>query len=209
MSKNVKSRKVKEGPPKRRTYGVICADPPWSFGDKLRMSDVKRGADAHYTTMSVADIATLPVNEWAAKDAVLALWFPGSFFEEICAVARSWGFKPKQIVTWLKGENTSDAGLRLAFGMGRQFRSCTEFVLIATKGSPQPDAKNQRNFILHKAMPHSQKPEKLQDMLDVMYPKATKLEMFARRARKGWKCVGLESPDTAADLTTWKPPRLK
>ena len=56
-------------------YRVICADPPWSFEDKLRMRGtvgVRRSAEAHYATMKLADIIALPVGEIAADDAVLA-----------------------------------------------------------------------------------------------------------------------------------------
>jgi len=39
---------------------------------------------------------------------------------------------------------------------------------------------------------HSAKPEDLQDSLDIMFPKGNKLELFARRIRKDWVCLGDE-----------------
>lgn len=33
-------------------YRVIVADPPWSFGDRLQMSGVKRGAESNYSTLT-------------------------------------------------------------------------------------------------------------------------------------------------------------
>ena len=38
----------------RQPYGVLCADPPWKFGDSL--PGPKRGAQKHYDVMSVEDI---------------------------------------------------------------------------------------------------------------------------------------------------------
>lgn len=54
-------------------FRVIVADPPWSFSDKLTMSDVARGADANYEgVLPLKDIMTLPVESWA-EDAALCL----------------------------------------------------------------------------------------------------------------------------------------
>ena len=49
-----------------------------------------------------------------------------------------------------------------------------------------------------KALPHSAKPEGIQDSLEKMYA-GPYLEMFARRDRAGWYCVGNEAPDTMGE----------
>lgn len=186
-------------------YRVIVADPPWSFSDKLTMSNVARGAEANYGTMSMADIAALPVGDWALPDALLAMWCPSSLFVDGLSIAQAWGFTPKQIFTWVK-TSKSEAGL--AFGMGRYFRNCTEHAIIATRGklTKLMDGKGERCASLSPALPHSQKPEALQDSLERMLHGGPYLEMFARRSRPGWTCVGNECPDTPGqDIRAWKP----
>jgi N6-adenosine-specific RNA methylase IME4 len=86
----------------------------------------------------------------------------------------------------------------LAFGMGRLFRQTHEVCLIGTRGKPYKYLKNKSQRSVHFApvLKHSSKPEALQDMLDKMFPRVKKLELFARRDRKGWTCVGLECPST-------------
>jgi N6-adenosine-specific RNA methylase IME4 len=108
-------------------FDVIVADPPWQFSDKLTMSDVKRGAEANYQgVLDLAAICELPVKRVAADNALLALWCPSSMIADGLDVMRAWGFEQKQIYTWLKGS----AADKLAFGMGRYFRGCTEHALI-------------------------------------------------------------------------------
>ena len=47
---------------------------------------------------------------------------------------------------------------------------------------------------LHVNEKHSKKPEDLQESLELMFPSYTdRLELFARRERPGWTCVGNES----------------
>jgi N6-adenosine-specific RNA methylase IME4 len=129
-----------------------------------------------------------------------------------------WGFAHKQIYTWVKlGKNEASLSLdaaekaKLAFGMGRYFRGCSEHALIGTRGkvSKHIQARAERSVILHPALPHSQKPESLQTSLMRMLP-GPYLEMFARRQRAGWVCVGDECPTTIGqDIRTWKSPRVK
>ncbi len=183
-------------------FSVIVADPPWSFSDKLKMSDVARGAEANYKTMLTMDIARLPVESWCAADTILALWVPSSLLEDGLLVMGMWGFQQKQIWSWLK---TTKDGEKLAFGMGYHFRGCTEHALIGTRGKPKALNRSQRNAVCLPSMVHSQKPEALQDALELMYS-GPYLELFARRIRPGWTCVGNECPSTPGqDIREWSP----
>lgn len=84
-----------------------------------------------------------------------------------------------------------------AFGMGRLFRQTHEVCLVginSTKIYKQLKDKSQRSVSIQPATKHSKKPEDLQDRLDKMFPSTdlNRLEMFARRVRPGWTCVGNE-----------------
>jgi len=89
----------------------------------------------------------------------------------------------------------------LDFNMGRLFRQTHEVCLLGVRGKVYDHLKNRSQRSVHFAMnlKHSAKPEQLQDMLDVMFPRCKKLELFARRDRDGWKCVGLECPSTKGE----------
>lgn len=89
----------------------------------------------------------------------------------------------------------------LAFGMGRTFRQTHEICLIGTRGKINSKLKNrsQRSVYFWPITKHSEKPDGLQDMLDKMFD-GRKLEMFARRVRPEWECVGLECPSSGEDI---------
>jgi N6-adenosine-specific RNA methylase IME4 len=198
-------------------FQVIVADPPYAFSDKLTMSAVKRGADAQYQgTLNQAAILALPVNQVAEKDSVLALWVPSTHLAEGMNIMKAWGFTYKQNKIWVKikiaksvekllkkrdPKQPFDMNEILGFGMGRLFRQTHEICLIGTKGkiSKQLKNKSQRSVDLHPLMPkqvgkdsHSQKPETLQDELEIMFPGASNLELFARRERDKWITLGNE-----------------
>ena len=206
---------------------VIVADPPYSFSDKLTMSDVKRGSASNYSTMTVKELEELDVKSIVANDAVLALWVPSSLLVEGISIMKAWGFIPKQTHIWVKTKKepfkeiikvigrfaqgraglfnfTSDLAEKfsmssmLAFGMGHLFRQCHEVCLIGTRGKPYKylKDKSQRSVHFSPVLKHSAKPEIIQDMLEKMFPRVKKLEIFARRDRKGWECIGDESQST-------------
>jgi N6-adenosine-specific RNA methylase IME4 len=86
-------------------------------------------------------------------------------------------------------------GEMLAFGMGRLFRQTHEICLIGTSDNKiykRLKNKSQRSVSLAPNLRHSSKPENLQDSLDEMFPSGNRLELFARRHRKDWVCLGNE-----------------
>lgn len=195
-------------------FRVVVADPCWNFSDHLTMSDVKRGAKSNYPVLTTKEIKKLPVKRLAAKDAILALWCPSSLIPDGLDTMKSWGFVFKQTLIWVKTKKdplskvtrehhfTGEGDLNdvLAFGMGRTFRQTHEVCLIGTRGRIYDKLKNKskRSVFFHSATKHSQKPENLQDMLDEMFG-GQKLELFARRDRKGYVCCGLECPSTISE----------
>ena len=217
-------------------FDVIVADPPWSFKDSLKMSDVKRGAQANYNTLTISEIQQLAVkNVCNPSGAVLCLWVPSSLLQEGLDTMKAWGFKHKQTYVWVKtkklpldffrkailkvlkrpeisydkfayfrivksiASSVKNVGIdlqkTLGFGMGRLFRQTHEICLIGTSDNKiykQLANKSQRSVCLAENMGHSAKPEDLQDSLETMFPKARKLELFARRIRPDWTCLGNE-----------------
>lgn len=105
-----------------------------------------------------------------------------------------------------------DDGTGLAFGMGRLGRNCHEVLIIGTRGkgvSKLVGSKSERTVFFAPAMPHSKKPEVAQDMLERLIPEGARLELFARRERPSWLCIGNQSPLTPGlDIRDWLATRL-
>jgi N6-adenosine-specific RNA methylase IME4 len=179
------------------TARVLCADVPWRFGDKL--PGKKRGAARHYPTMSVAEIALFPLPP-LAPDAYLFFWRVASMQEEALAVIRAWGFTLKSEIVWQKLTKKGKPW----FGMGRTVRASHETALIATRGKPKPLSRSERSVLVAPAPVgedgkyiHSAKPEAFYDKVERL-ARGPYVELFARRQRAGWTCLGNEMPERRA-----------
>jgi N6-adenosine-specific RNA methylase IME4 len=178
---------------------IIC-DPPWSFDDRLQKMKrpVKRSAISQYKVMSVAEIAALDVKSLAdPMGCLLALWVPSSMLDQGLEVMNAWGFKLKQTFVWVKLkkdyalEENWNLGTRV--GMGRLFRQSHEIALIGTSGKsvyPWLEDHSQRSVAFDLNQGHSIKPPTLHERLEKMFPDVEKLELFSRRKRVGWTCIG-------------------
>lgn len=184
-------------------FRVLCADPPWRFGDKL--PGPGRGAEKHYSTLSVEELCRFSLPS-LADDAHLFLWRVASMQEEALAVARAWGFVVKAEIVWLK---RTVSGKRW-FGMGRQVRMEHEVCLIATRGRPEVRVRNIRSTFEAKAGRHSEKPEIFYTDIVERLCHGPYAELFARKTRPGWTCFGnevtAENSSSSSQLTLFPVP---
>ena len=177
-------------------FKVLCADPPWRFDDKL--PGKTRGAERNYKCMSIEELKAFPLPP-LADDCVLFLWRVAAMQREALDVAEAWGFKVKTEIVWLK--KTVD-GNRW-FGMGRITRAEHEVCLVGTRGRPPMLNHSTRSTFTTDLQAahfdglsapvgrHSEKPEEFYRIVESLYP-GPYAELFARRQRPGWMCLGLE-----------------
>ncbi|HEY1878466.1 MAG TPA: MT-A70 family methyltransferase [Caulobacteraceae bacterium] len=170
--------------PADQRYGVIYADPPWSFTPYSTETGMDRAADNHYPTMTVEAIAALPVP--AAEDAVLFLWATVPMLPEALAVMAAWGFAYKSHFVWVKDK----------VGTGYWSRNRHELLLIGTRGSvPAPAPGDQYESVISAARgEHSAKPFAFREMIDDLFPTLPRIELFARgESYVGWDAWGNEA----------------
>lgn len=162
-------------------FDLIYADPPWQLG----ATDTERGPNRHYPTMPLHDIAALQIP--AANDAVLFLWAVDTRLPEALQVMDAWGFTYASSIVWVKHH----------FGLGAWVRNQHEQLLIGKRGrfSPPPPDLRIASVIHERRGRHSEKPAAVYELLERMYPNATRLELFARKARPGWTAWGNQVPD--------------
>lgn len=165
-------------------WQVIIADPPWRFASN---SAAKPGRNArrHYSTMTVPEIAAIPVRKIIAKRALLLLWITVPLEHRAGEVLDAWGFKAKSRLIWNKGR----------MGTGYWVRNWHEPCILATRGRfpcPKP-ALFPTSIIPGARREHSRKPDWLHERIDARLPETRRLEMFARRPRSGWTVCGNET----------------
>jgi len=160
-------------------FDVIYADPPWR--PEHPSTDCRR-IENQYPTMALEDICALDVP--AADDAALFLWSPIPMLPDALEVMAAWGFQYRTAFTWVKP----------SIGMGYWVRQRAELLLIGRRGKFSPPAEDRRpdSVIEAARREHSRKPDIAYDLIERMYPRAARVELFARNARNGWVSWGLE-----------------
>jgi N6-adenosine-specific RNA methylase IME4 len=172
-------------------YRTIVADPPWDYRERGMTSTKIIRRDLPYASMSVEEIAALPVRDLAASDARLFLWTTNRHLPEAFMVAAAWGFKYRQLIVWDKRPNVNPLGGSIA-------PNSAEYLLVAQRGTPGRAERWTSSIVqARKARSHhSAKPDAFIDLVEQVSP-GPYVEMFARRARFGWDYWGDESLGTA------------
>lgn len=169
------------------SFVAIVADCPWKFSDRLPGNG--RGAEKHYSCMSVAELCRFAVPP-SEPNAFLFFWRVSSMVEEAYFVCRAWGFTPKSEIVW---EKTTVSG-KPHFGMGHYVRASHESCIVAVKGRPKPVNKGVRSRFSAPTGRHSEKPQAFFDLVDQLVGPGPKAELFARTTRPGWTAFGNEVP---------------
>lgn len=188
-------------------YRTIVVDPPWDHSDgtgftygRNHIAGNRKGEPGvtrpPYEHMSAADIALLPVDALAEDDAHLYLWTTQRYLHASFHIVEQWGFKVSATLVWCKAPQGF---------MGGAFRSSTEFIQFARRGSlPHNRQAPTRWFTWSRvgwtqtnpAAKHSRKPEHFYDLVEQVSP-SPYVELFARRHRMGWDVWGDQSANTA------------
>lgn len=189
-------------------FDVILADPPWDYGGGW--SKPSQGGMT-YPTMTEDELCSMKVASIAADSSVLLLWGTWPKLKTAIRVLEAWGFEYKTgAFVWLK---TYDDG-RPVCGLGRYTKTSTEYVLLGTRGKELVPGSKVKSFsglmvadlTINQFLPairrkHSQKPDEVYDKVNKLYPRAKRLELFARKKHPGWTAWGLEAPVGAEPST--------
>lgn len=165
-----------------KKFNIIYADPPWQYDEDWGNGAVHH----HYKTLSIEELARIPVQEIADENCHLYLWFTNSFVREAHRLCDLWGFSYKQTITWVK----TYADGKPVMGTGYYFRGCTEHILFATKGALPRVNKAVKNFMIFPKSKHSKKPNIFRQMIIKQSGDLPRIELFARTKIHGWETWG-------------------
>jgi len=160
-----------------KTFSTIYADPPWKYSNQATRSATSN----HYDTMTVEDIANLPIQELTTENAHLHLWTTNAFLFESKQIVESWGFEYKSCFVWVKPQ----------MGIGNYWRVSHEFLLFGLKGKQPFLNRGQKSWMEINRTRHSSKPEVVAQTIEKVSP-GPYLELFGRQTRDGWTVWGNE-----------------
>jgi N6-adenosine-specific RNA methylase IME4 len=175
-------------------YGVVLADPPWPFATWSPKGQSRSG-EAHYSTMSHADIEAMPVKDLAASDSILFLWVVQTQLPQAVSLVKAWGFEMKSLAfLWVKGSGLPfwPEDVTTQMGMGKWTRSECEQCWLATRGKPKRLNADVRQIIDERRREHSRKPDGVHHRIERLVA-GPYLELFARAPRQGWTVWGNET----------------
>lgn len=195
-------------------FGLIMADPPWSY-EMFSDKGYEKAPEGQYKTMDLEAIKAMQVEALAAEHCLLWLWAVNAQIPQALEVMAAWGFTFKTAGTWVKRSKHG----KVSFGTGYILRSANEPFLIGTRGRPKT-TRSTRSAIISAdqdpvgaapttpdcdpwpsslitieavAREHSRKPEEAFQACDELMPHARKIERFSRTNRPGWATWGDES----------------
>ena len=181
---------------------MIYVDPPWSY-EMYSDKGYEKSPDAHYDTMTYADLVALrdQVIFAAAPNCVLFMWGVWPMLPQLTGLMKEWGFQHKTGGSWSK----ITSGGKQAFGTGYVLRSTDEPFAIATIGKPTIKNRGTRNGLFTGDVPddlndlgisitslrreHSRKPDEMIPLIENLFD-GPYLELFARQQRPGWSVWG-------------------
>ena len=166
-----------------RTYDLILADPPWQFA--IRSVPKNREISNHYDQMCTDDIMKLQVQNIAKPRSILFLWALSPLIQDGMDVLKAWGFTYRTQIIWEKFSNGKQQ-----IGLGNNVRGSHELLLIGKKGDFPIPVYKPPSTVIARRTEHSVKPDKFYEIIENMYPRVTRIELFARRPRQSWTSVG-------------------
>ncbi|MGV8987630.1 MAG: MT-A70 family methyltransferase [Cypionkella sp.] len=180
-------------------YGAILVDPPWSYELRSAKGQAK-SPEAHYSTMKLADLKALPVNQLAAPSCLMFMWSTWPHLPQALELMSAWGFAFSTGGAWVKRTTSGKA----SFGTGYVLRSSTEPFLVGRIASPEIKSRSERNLIETEEdvtaslidglrREHSRKPPEMRQMIERLLPRAYYAELFAREPWPGHDVWGNET----------------
>jgi N6-adenosine-specific RNA methylase IME4 len=176
-----------------RCYRVILIDAPFKF-----CSGPSRNPRNHYPTMTLAEIAALPIGELAHADGCrLFAWITMPLLDRIPMPMQAWGFKYCTARVWLKTWPRESDSLFLmpdsfAKGTGYEIINTCEIQIVAKRGRPQRlGGEKLRGHIIAPRREHSRKPDCVRDEIARLFD-GPRCELFARSTHPGFAAWGNE-----------------
>ena len=177
-----------------RRFSTILADPPWRFTNRTGKMAPEHRRLNRYGTMTLEEIAALPVDEVSASPSHLYLWVPNALLPEGIQVLKAWGFEYKSNIVWHKIRKDGGSDGR---GVGFYFRNVTELLLFGVKGKGArtlAPGRRQVNMVQTRKREHSRKPDEVYPIIEAC-SRAPYLELFARGSRPKWTTFGNQSEE--------------
>ena len=165
-----------------KKYNCIVIDPPWPVVKIEREVHPDQGVALAYPTMTLDEIAALPVPDSAnPRGCHVYLWTTHKLLPAALGIIKSWGFRYQCLLTWVKNRGFTPFSWMYS----------TEHVIFARVGNLPLLRNGLRLDFTGKVREHSRKPDEFFELVCQASP-GPRLEMFSRESREGFDHWGAE-----------------
>jgi N6-adenosine-specific RNA methylase IME4 len=187
----VSPRSLVHEPLPNKKYQVIYTDPPWeqTKGNKRKVRP-NQEKSLDYKTLSMTEIQEIHRNYSDRTELKhnFFMWTIDKFLHQSEQMMKELGYILHARLVWDKQN-----GIAPAFTI----RFSHEYLLwFYKKGNilmPCEEMRGKQTTVIReKSTKHSKKPIAVYEMIEIMFPKSTKIELFARNTRDGWDSWGNE-----------------
>lgn len=186
-----------------QSFGTVLADPPWRFMNRTGKVAPEHRRLNRYDTLSVTEIAELPIRDHIDDVAHCYLWVPNALLPDGLHVLDAWGFQYKTNLIWHKVKKDGGSDGR---GVGFYFRNVTEILLFGVRGKGArtlDHGRRQVNLIASRKREHSRKPDEQYHLIE-QCSRGPYLELFGRGPRRNWTVWGNQAKHYEPDWPTYK-----
>lgn len=167
-------------------FSVISIDPPVPY-ERTAGQGVAHKAYSLMTWQDLKNLGPL-IHAIAAPDCAIFLWICPPLLIETVDMVQAWGLRYiTKAFTWVK--LYPDSGVYV--GLGSHTRANSEDVWLLSNGTPRRKSADVSQVVFAQNTRHSQKPEEVQNRIERLMA-GPYLELFARRQRAEWTCIGNE-----------------
>jgi N6-adenosine-specific RNA methylase IME4 len=183
MAMDERRHRAAETPLPTGQYRCIVIDPPWPVQKIEREVRPKQGEHLDYPTMTLDEIAALPVGDLAYEDGChLYLWTTQKYLPDAIDLVRKWGFNYQCVFTWDKPTGMTPYS----------WMYNTELVVFARRGDLSLLRNGLKLSFQAPSEGHSVKPDVFYNERVMLASPEPRLDMFARRPREGFTVWGDE-----------------
>lgn len=164
-------------------YRTIVIDPPWPMDKSARTVAPEQGTRLDYPTMTLEQIAALPIADVSADGTQLYLWVTQRFLPDAFTLVAGWGFTYHCLLTWVKRGGFAPFS----------FMFNAEHAIFAYRPPLDLALLGQKIAFSAPTAGHSVKPGAFYELVEQVSHEP-RIEFFARQARPGWIVWGDEAP---------------
>ena len=176
-----------------KKYDILYTDPPWiqGRGGKKSARPNSSGMSVPYETMDIPEIKE--IHKYVSENLMnekhnIFMWTIDKYLHDAERIMNELGYKLHARIIWDKVNGPSPAfTLRFSHEYLLWFYKKGNIIL------PARDKRGAYTTVMRESSRrHSQKPECAYQILELLFPQAEKLELFARSHRSGWDAWGNE-----------------